>query len=126
MTEMKCGLTVLSKEDFETYAKMLYGENRRDWFFVCPWCENKQSVNSVMKIIETQGFLDSQRYGKITKENISELQPKLDQECISPGCNYVSYGLFGGSLEVDDHRYLMLANLENIIHSNGLEEENHA
>lgn len=105
-------LYTMTREEFYKIAKELWGDDPKDWIFVCPWCDNKQSFNSLMKILDTQGFIESMRYGKITKENIKDLQPKPDQECISPNCNYVSYGLIGGSLEIDDNRYLMLVNME--------------
>lgn len=110
-------LLVLTREQFYSKAKELWGDDPKDWIFVCDWCDNKQSFNSFMKIINSQGYFESQRYGIITKQNMKELQPKFDQECISPNCNYASYGLFGGSLEVDGHRYLMLANMEKTLHS---------
>lgn len=102
-------LIILTKDKFYAKAKGLYGDNPRDWIFKCEWCDNQQSMNSIMNEIEQKGFIKSQRYGIITKKNVQELQPKPDQECISPDCNYASYGLFGGSLEVDGHRYLNLA-----------------
>ncbi len=102
-------LTVMTKKEFYEQARKLYGDDPKDWVFVCPWCKFKQSMNSILASIETNGFHKSQRYGIITMKNIKELQPKPEQECLSPDCNYASYGLFGGSLEINDHRYLELA-----------------
>lgn len=104
-------LIVLTRDEFISNAKRLWGDDPKDWVFECRFCDNKQSFNSFMKTMESQGYFKSQRYGIITKENISKLQPKFEQECISPDCNYVSYGLISGSMEVDGHRYLMLSGM---------------
>jgi hypothetical protein len=100
----------MSREEFYSKAKELYGNDPMDWVFVCPWCKHKQSMNMLKhSIIQNGGFVESLRYGEITLENIKHLKPSLDQECLSPDCNYASYGLFGGELEVDGRRFLMLA-----------------
>lgn len=101
-------LVVLTREQFYEQGEKLFGKNRRDWIFCCEWCKFEQSFNSIRKTIDEKGFIKSMRYGKITDENLNKLQPKPDQECLSKNCNYVSYGLISGSLEVDGNRYLKL------------------
>ncbi len=101
-------LVVLTKEQFYEQGEKLFGKNRRDWVFCCEWCKFEQSFNSIKKQLNEKGFIKSMRYGIITEKNLDELQPKPDQECLSENCNYVSYGLIGSGLEVDDNRYLML------------------
>lgn len=101
----------MTRDEFNKKATELYGENVKDWIFICPWCKTKQSFNSLMKEIETEGFHKSQRYGIITNQNISKLQPHIEQECLSPTCNFASYGLISGDLEIDGHNYLMLAGM---------------
>ena len=108
---MNGNLTILTKEQFYKIAIEKYGDDNKDWVFVCDWCDNKQSFNSFMDLLKTNGYVKSKRYGIITKENLKEKQPRFDQECISEKCNFASYGLFGGSLEVDGHRYLPLADM---------------
>ena|SRR3990167_9876585 len=106
-------LIIMSREEFYTEVKKRFGENPKDWTFECPWCKFRQSMNSILTNIKRNGLHLSQRYGEITKENISQLQPKVDQECLSAQCNYAAYGLISGSLEVDGHRYLNLAVIQN-------------
>lgn len=105
-------LITMTREEFYTEAKKRFGENPKDWTFECPWCHFKQSMTSILESIKRNGFHLSQRYGKLTKDNISQLQPKPDQECLSGKCNYVSYGLISGSLEIEGVRYLNLAKNE--------------
>lgn len=99
----------MTKEQFYEKARKLYGNNPYHWVFVCPWCEFKQSVDSIKESINLNGFHKSLRHGKITKQKFKKLGQLVSQDCFSPTCNYASYGLFGGNLEVDGHRYLELA-----------------
>lgn len=105
-------LSVMTREEFYAEAEKRFGKNKKDWAFVCPWCQFIQSMNSILSSIAKNGKHTSMRYGEITLENISVLQPQIEQECLAANCNYASYGLFGGSLEVDGHRYLELAQLK--------------
>lgn len=102
-------LVVLSREQFYEKARKLFGNNPLNWVFVCPWCKFEQSMESIKWSINLNGFHQSKRYGRLTKQNIKKRQPKVSQECLASDCDYVSYGLISGNLEVDGQRYLELA-----------------
>lgn len=108
-------LVILTREEFYKEAEKRFGSDRKNWIFECPWCQYKQSMSILLDTIKSNGYHDSRRFGQITKKNLNELKPNIDQECLSPTCNYASYGLFGGSLEVDNHRYLSLAEVQNTV-----------
>jgi len=103
----------MTRNEFYEIGTKAYGENRREWIFICPWCKYKQSMNSIRASLNKEGFHKSQRYGIITEKNIKKLNPSIDQECLSPDCNFASYGLFSGDLEIDGHNYLLLAVQQN-------------
>lgn len=98
----------MTKKQFYEKARKIYGNNPLHWVFVCPWCKFEQSVASIRESINLNGYHLSMRYGKITKQNKEKLDPQIPQECLSPDCNYASYGLFGGDVEIEGHRYLAL------------------
>ena len=107
MSTVKHPNLTITREEFYQKGEQLYGKEFKNWSFCCSFCGFKQSQASIMKIAKEKGFHKSQRYGSITFENIEELKPSIETECLSSTCNFVAYGLipstFGkyGGMEVD-------------------------
>jgi len=87
-------MAVITKEQFMEKAKELYGENTSEWKFKCPNCKREQSAISIRADVEKG--ITPQRYPDIKKGD--EFRP--EQECFSPDCNWVAYGLFNSGLLV--------------------------
>lgn len=90
-------MAVITQEQFMEKAKQLYGEKTSKWKFKCPNCKSEQSANSIREDVENG--IKPQRYPDFKIGD--EIRP--EQECFSPDCNWVAYGLFNsGTLVIID------------------------
>ncbi len=87
-------MAVITKEEFISKAKELYGENTNDWIFRCSNCKREQSATSIRA--EWDKGIKPKRYPDIKIGD--EFRP--EQECFSPDCNWVAYGLFNSGILV--------------------------
>jgi len=85
---------VFNKEDWLKQAKELFGEEKKDWSWVCSDCGRSQSANSITKQF-ADGFA-SKRHGIVPKGK--RLFPYC--ECYDSRCNWVAYGLFNSGIIV--------------------------
>jgi len=105
----------MTKEQFQEIGRERYGEDPNKWVFVCGICGFKQSRDMIINNLKKGGH-QSKRYGLLTIENINKLKPSIEQECLSPDCNYVSYGLIPSTfcnedegVQIEESFYLALA-----------------
>ena len=87
-------MSKITKELWEAKGRELFGDDQKDWVFVCPACGNEESVTMVNR----DHAADLQR--------LREADYRVEQECINrhlapDQCNWCAYGLFRGPVIVD-------------------------
>lgn len=80
----------ISAKNWKENAKKLFGDDMKEWKFICLFCRRVQSVNSILK--EQEEGIESMRFGKLDKEQKKNISPYSC--CYSPTCNCASNGLF--------------------------------
>jgi len=101
----------MNKKDYLKFAKDNFGEDISKYVLVCPMCDYEQSVEKLRDLAK-QGKLFSKRYGSLNYEELKRLQPDIERECMSPDCNYVTYGLIPLGIEVNGGMYFPIKGME--------------
>jgi len=101
----------MKKEEYLQIAQEKFGDDPNDYVFECPICHYCQSRKEIMKLA-IEGKFKSKRYGSPSYDELRKLGPSIEQECLSPDCNYVSYGLIQAGVTVDGGNYFPLKGMK--------------
>lgn len=82
----------MQRSEWMEEGKKLFGEEMKNWVFVCPICETKMSMLDYQKSGAPQGAIAMSCIGRYTK-NTQEAFSKTKVVKGKP-CNYTSGGLF--------------------------------
>ena len=83
---------IITREDLEKKAEVLFGQDRLSWEFKCSGCGNIQSGNSVIK--QMKEGIESKRHGLLKKGD----PLRVECRCYSPECNWLANGLFNSGI----------------------------
>lgn len=81
-------------KEWEEEGKKLFGPDKDEWRFKCFNCGRIQSVEIIRD--QMQKEIPSKSHGLLKKGDV--IAPH--QECFSPRCNWVSFGLFKTNIKV--------------------------
>jgi len=77
-------MKMISFKEWEEQGEKLFGENKRDWKFVCPMCNTAQSFNDLLQA----GISEDDAQGYVAYSCIGRFNNK------EKGCNWTLGGLF--------------------------------
>jgi hypothetical protein len=95
-------MKTMTQEEFLTEAKARFGDNTRDWKFVCPMCGTTQSVEQLINAVvasggkkeDVHGYIGFSCIGRFNKQGDAGIAAKNRGEAWDKGCNWTLGGLF--------------------------------
>ena len=94
-------MKTMTQDEFLAEAKARFGENVRDWKFVCPMCGTVQSVQQLLDAViasggtkdDVHGYIGFSCIGRFTGQGDSGIAAKNRGEKWDKGCNWTLGGL---------------------------------
>ncbi len=86
-------MTKLTIEEWIKTGEKLFGNDKENWEVICSGCGRVQSSKTIRE--QMKKLIGSKRHGILIKGKLM----KPFQECYSPKCNWVSYGLFNSNFK---------------------------
>jgi len=91
----------MTQDEFLAEAKRRFGDNVRDWKFVCPMCGTVQSVQQLMDAViaaggkkeDVHGYIGFSCIGRFTGQSDASISAKNRGYKWDKGCNWTLGGL---------------------------------
>lgn len=95
-------MNTMTQDEFLAEAKRRFGENVREWKFVCPMCGTIQSVQQLLDAVlklggkkdDVHGYIGFSCIGRFTRQGDAGIAAKNRGEKWDKGCNWTLGGLF--------------------------------
>ena len=86
----------ITQDEWLAEGTKRFGEDKRNWEFVCPACGRVQSYNIIQVEMNNDAFKPKRSF----PVEDGKPQVAIYSECTGPECNWVAYGLFSGPVTV--------------------------
>jgi hypothetical protein len=94
-------MRTMMQDEFLAEAKSRFGDNVRDWKFVCPMCGTVQSVQQLLDAViaaggkkdDVHGYIGFSCIGRFTRQGDAGIAAKHRGEAWDKGCNWTLGGL---------------------------------
>lgn len=95
-------MNTITQDVFLAEAKRRFGDNVRDWKFVCPMCGTVQSVQQLLDAViasgdkkdDVHGYIGFSCIGRFTGQGDAGITAKNNGQKWDKGCNWTLGGLF--------------------------------
>lgn len=95
-------MKTITQAEFTSEAKRKFGDNVREWKFVCPMCGTVQSVQQLLDAVlaaggkkdDVHGYIGFSCIGRFTGQGDAGISAKNRGEKWDKGCNWTLGGLF--------------------------------
>ena len=84
----------MTRKEWEAEGVRRFGENRKNWKFICPVCGHVASVQDYLDVKADDGDIGIACIGRYSKERIFKAFGSNPKNIKKSPCDYAGYGLF--------------------------------